>query len=162
METTEKIEQALFTLNRHSKTALDPTSLYQLKRQTIQVLIEQGKAEKVGLHFCPNPGFAKQRSNVLVRAGDYYFHHPATKEDFNQLPHLGHWDKNFRNPKVKMGLSVAKQICQNYLKENGKEVSKDKPRIVTTVYTSKQTHDEKVEKRTVDNRKRSICSWIEE
>jgi hypothetical protein len=64
--TTEQIAQALYTINKHAKTAHHPKYLYLLKRKTIEMLLEEGRAEKLGLHYSPNPGLAKQRRDTLV------------------------------------------------------------------------------------------------
>src|SRR5699024_5238900 len=115
-ESIRDIGQALFIVNRHAKTAPDPTHLYQLKNQTLKKLIEEKKAVKVGLHFSNNPKQTYQHSVLLVQIGDYYFHTPPTKEDVKSLNHLGHLDETFRNPKPTLSLSKAKTILYSYLK----------------------------------------------
>ncbi len=49
--TLENIGQALFIVNRHAKTAPDPTYLYKLKKETMKKLIREKKAHKIGLHY---------------------------------------------------------------------------------------------------------------
>ncbi|KAA0548133.1 hypothetical protein FZW96_10425 [Bacillus sp. BGMRC 2118] len=110
-----QLTQAIFSVNRHAKTAPDPKYLYLLKRKALERLVSEGKAKKIGLHFSRNPKNSKQQSDVLVLAGDYYFHMPSSKEDFAQLPHLGSLNQTYRNPKSNMSLSQAKEILQNYV-----------------------------------------------
>ncbi|GGE67494.1 YkyB family protein [Priestia taiwanensis] len=113
-ECIEEITQAIFIVNRHAKSAPNPKYLYLLKKKTIQKLLEEGKAKKVGLHFSNKPKLCQQRSDVLVQAGEYFFHIPPSKEDFKLLPHLGDLNTTYRNPKTIMRLSLAKKILQNY------------------------------------------------
>jgi YkyB-like protein len=120
----EEITQAIFIVNRHAKSAPNPKYLYLLKKKTIQKLLEEGKAEKVGLHFSNKPKLCQQRSDVLVQAGNYFFHIPPSKEDFKSLPHLGELNTTYRNPKTIMRLSIAKKILQNY---TGIEDMKEEP-----------------------------------
>ncbi|HEY4553368.1 MAG TPA: YkyB family protein [Bacillaceae bacterium] len=112
--TVKNLSQAIFTVNRHAKTAIDPGFLYKLKKVALEKMIKEGKATKVGLHFSRNPRFSQQQSDVLVECGDYAFHIPPCKQDFEQLPHLGHLDKHSRNPKARMSLSQAKILLQVY------------------------------------------------
>lgn len=110
----ENLSRAIFTVNRHAKTAPDPKFLYTLKRKALEKLLAEGKATKKGLHFSRNPKNSRQQSDVLVLAGEYYFHLPPTKEDFVELPHLGELNDYYRNPKTNMSLSVAKNLLQQY------------------------------------------------
>ncbi|MBM7621802.1 hypothetical protein JOC95_003710 [Bacillus tianshenii] len=110
----ENLSRAIFTVNRHAKTAPDPKFLYTLKRQALEKLLAEGKATKKGLHFSKNPKNSRQQSDVLVSAGEYFFHLPPTKEDFSELPHLGELNDHYRNPKANMSLSVAKTLLQQY------------------------------------------------
>ncbi|MFB7140602.1 YkyB family protein [Gottfriedia sp. NPDC056225] len=122
--TNEEIFQAIFVVNKHAKTALEPSELYSLKRQAIIKLIDKGIAKKVGLHFSNNPRASKQQSDVLIACGDFFFHIPPLKEDFKLLPHLGILENTHRNPKVSMSLSYAKKILQHFLGiDNVKSVS---------------------------------------
>ncbi|WP_078409294.1 YkyB family protein [Priestia abyssalis] len=113
-ESVNELAQAIFTVNRHAKAAPDPKKLYTLKKLALEKLLTEGKAKKEGLHFSPNPGKSQQKSDVLVSVGDYYFHMPPKKEDFQQLPHLGHLNHQYRNPKTSMSLSYAKRILSKY------------------------------------------------
>jgi hypothetical protein len=113
--TISNLTQAIFSVNRHAKTATDPKFLYSLKRKALEKLVTEGKAKKEGLHFSRNPRNSKQQSDVLVSAGDYYFHMPPSKEDFEHLPHLGSLNQTYRNPKSNMSLSQAKEVLQNYV-----------------------------------------------
>ena len=67
--TVDNIAKAIFTVNRHAKTALNPSFLYLLKKKAIEKLLEEGKAKKVGLHFSRNPKYSQQQSDVLVAVG---------------------------------------------------------------------------------------------
>ncbi|MBS4193804.1 YkyB family protein [Lederbergia citri] len=120
--TIQNLSQAIFTVNRHAKTAINPKFLYSLKKTALNKMIQEKKATKIGLHFSRNPKFSQQQSDVLVECGDYTFHIPPTKEDFEHLPHLGHLDQHSRNPKTRMSLNLAKQLLINYtgLKEEKK------------------------------------------
>ena len=111
----ENLSRAIFTVNRHAKTAPDPSFLYLLKRKAIEKLLLEGKATKKGLHYSRNPKKSHQQSDVLIQAGDYFFHIPSTKNDFAELPHLGELDKQYRNPKTSMSLSTAKKLLQSYV-----------------------------------------------
>ncbi len=110
----EQLATAIFTVNKHAKTAIDNKYLYELKRMTIEKLIESSRAKKVGLHFVKNPRFSQQQSSVLVQCADYYFHLLPKKEDFKSLPHLGHLDEEYRNPQRRMSLNAAKQLLSDY------------------------------------------------
>ncbi|MTH53112.1 hypothetical protein GKZ89_06775 [Bacillus mangrovi] len=111
---TENLAKAVYTVNKHAKTAPNPKYLYYLKKKALLKLITEGKAEKKGLHFSQNPKYSKQQSDVLVCAGSYYFHMPPAKEDFHQLPHLGSLNQSYRNPKSHLSLSKAKELLQAY------------------------------------------------
>lgn len=113
-KTDEQLASAIYSVNRHAKTATDNKYLYELKRLTIEKMIETGRAKKVGLHFVKNPRFSQQQSSVLVQCADYYFHLLPKKEDFQSLPHLGHLDDNYRNPQRRMSLNLAKQLLSEY------------------------------------------------
>ncbi|MHC0038622.1 YkyB family protein [Pseudoneobacillus sp. C159] len=112
--TQSNLSQAIFTVNRHAKTAPNPRQLYSLKHEAIKKMLKEGKAKKVGLHFSQNPGNSQQRSDVLVVCGEYTFHIPPTKSDFAELPHLGKLDDTRRNPKSTLSLNQAKQLLQYY------------------------------------------------
>lgn len=112
---TNSIAQAIFIVNKHAKTAVEPKKLYTLKRLALNKLLQEKKAKKIGLHFSDNPHFSFQHSDVIVTCGDYVFHLPPTKEDLKNLPHLGNRSTSIRNPKAIMSLSKAKQILQSYV-----------------------------------------------
>lgn len=105
-----EIAQAIFTVNRHAKTAPDNQYLYALKKEALQKMILQNRAKKIGLHFSINPLKSQQQSSVLVQCGDYFFHMLPKKEDFKQLEHLGQLDESYRNPPSRMNLKTAKSI----------------------------------------------------
>lgn len=111
----DELAKAVFIVNRHAKTALEPQHLYSIKKLTIEKLLREHKAEKIGLHFSNNPKFSNQHSTLLVKVGQYYFHLPPSKKDFDHLTHLGNLDQNYRNPKTKMSLSHAKKIIYRYI-----------------------------------------------
>ena len=113
-QTVDNLAQAIFTVNRHAKTALNPKYLYKLKSAALQKMITEKKATKVGLHFSRNPKYSQQTSDVLVKCGNYTFHMPPTKEDIQTLPHLGKLDQQTRNPKTYMSLRIAKQLLEEY------------------------------------------------
>lgn len=108
--TDSEIAQAIFTVNRHAKTASDNHYLYALKKEALNKMILQNRAQKIGLHFSKNPRKSQQQSSVLVKCGNYYFHMLPKKEDFDSLEHLGHLDESFRNPASRMNLRSAKEI----------------------------------------------------
>lgn len=112
--TIENLSQAIFIVNRHAKTAPNPKFLYKLKAVALQKLLKEGKAKKVGLHFSNNPRFSQQQSDVLVICGEYSFHLPPSKLDFEKLPHLGKLDSNVRNPKAHLSLYESKRLLANY------------------------------------------------
>lgn len=112
--TIDELSRALFIVNRHAKTAPNPKFLYYLKKKTVEKLIQDGKAKKLGLHFSKNPKNSQQRSDLLVLVGEYYFHIPPQKADFESLPHLGELSETYRNPKTNLPLSKAKHILQSY------------------------------------------------
>ncbi len=114
-QSIENLARAIYVINRHAKTAPNPKFLYALKKKALLKLVHEGKAIKKGLHFSNNPKFSKQQSDVLVSAGEYYFHMPPTKDDFDKLPHLGSLNQTYRNPKAHMSLSSAKILLQNYV-----------------------------------------------
>lgn len=106
---------AIYTVNRHAKTATDNKYLYMLKKMTLDKLISTGNAEKIGLHYVDNPRYSKQHSTVLVRCGDFLFHTVPEKEDFTTLPHLGQQDQNSRNPQERMSLKKARELLNDFV-----------------------------------------------
>ncbi|MBP1968265.1 hypothetical protein J2Z83_000357 [Virgibacillus natechei] len=113
--------KALFTINRHAKTAPEPQHLYFIKKEAISRLLKEKRATKVGLHFSDHPKFSNQHSTLLVKVDSYFFHIPPAKEDFKELEHLGTLDKNYRNPQTKMSLSQAKKVVYRYIDWKPKE-----------------------------------------
>jgi len=130
--TVDNLSKALFIVNKHAKTAPNPKFLYALKKATLLLMIENGFAEKKGLHFSRNPKLSQQHSDVLITCGDYQFHLPPTKEDRKELPHLGNLDNGIRNPKTYLRLQQAKALLIEYtgLTERKESAS----------YTSKNYH----------------------
>ncbi len=124
MTNTKEIAKAIFTVNRHAKTAPEPQHLYHLKKEAIKQLLKENKAKKIGLHFSNHPKLSNQHSTILVKVDDYYFHILPEKKDFQELKHLGKLDQNYRNPKTKMSLSQAKRILYNYMKWQPKKSNK--------------------------------------
>ncbi|MEK5040887.1 YkyB family protein [Sporosarcina sp. FSL K6-3457] len=123
-QSTRQLAIAIYTVNRHAKTAPDNKQLYSLKKMAIDKLLHSGNAEKIGLHFVDNPKFSKQHSTVLVRCDDFLFHTIPEKEDFNTLPHLGQQDPTTRNPQERMSLKTARELLSTYV---------DPPRPITVV-----------------------------
>lgn len=134
--TIENLSQAIFTVNRHAKTAPNPKFLYKLKHDALKKLLKEGKAKKVGLHFSNNPKYSQQQSDVLVVCGKYSFHLPPSKSDFTYLPHLGKLDKNVRNPKAHLSLYEAKKLLSLYtgLKEEKTQSNNNKKRYEKPVF----------------------------
>lgn len=112
--TIDNLTQAIFVVNRHAKTATDPKFLYKLKQNSLEKLLKEGKAKKVGLHFSSNPKNSQQQSDILVECGKYMFHLPPTKQDFRDLPHLGSLRTDVRNPKSTISLNQAKKLLIHY------------------------------------------------
>ncbi|WP_373895866.1 YkyB family protein [Virgibacillus natechei] len=115
------LAKALFTINRHAKTAPEPQHLYFIKKEAINRLLKEKRATKVGLHFSDQPKLSNQHSTLLVKVDSYYFHIPPAKEDFKELEHLGSLDHNYRNPQTKMSLSQAKKLVYRYIDWKPKE-----------------------------------------
>ena len=119
---------AIYTVNRHAKTAPDNKELYELKKKALDKLISKGHATKIGLHFVDNPKFSKQHSTTLVRCCDFQFHMIPEKEDFTSLPHLGQQDQTSRNPQERMSVRTARNLLIDFIgvppKINPKKVSR--------------------------------------
>ncbi|WP_203290073.1 YkyB family protein [Metabacillus sp. cB07] len=130
--TTDNVAKAIYIVNRHAKTAPDPKFLYMLKKRALQKLLTEGKAKKEGLHFSNNPKNSKQQSDVLISAGEYYFHMPPTKDDFENLPHLGSLNQSYRNPKIHLSLAKAKALLQQYV--GIKETVSNRPNKTAPTY----------------------------
>src|SRR5699024_27590 len=111
----DELAKALFTINRHAKTASDPKHLYYIKKESINRLLKEKRAEKIGLHFSNNPKYSNQHSTLIVKVDKYFFHIPPTKDDFKKLEHLGELDQSYRNPSTKMSLSQAKKIVYRHI-----------------------------------------------
>ncbi|MCU9613181.1 YkyB family protein [Caldibacillus lycopersici] len=105
---------AIYKINSNAKAATDPNNLYTLKYRVIKKLLNEGLATKIGLHNSMNPRFPNKK-HVLVKIEDYYFHIPATPEDYKNLPLLGDRDENYRNPKCYISLQNAKSVLFHYL-----------------------------------------------
>jgi hypothetical protein len=110
-----EIAKAIYTVNRHAKTAPEPQHLYHIKKEAINRLLREKRAQKIGLHFSDHPKLSNQHSTSLIKVDEYYFHIPPSKEDFKELEHLGTLDHSYRNPKTKMSLSQAKRIIYRYI-----------------------------------------------
>jgi hypothetical protein len=117
---------AIYTINRHAKTAPDNKQLYTLKKMAIDKLIRTGKAEKLGLHFVENPKFSKQHSALLVRCDDFLFHTIPDKEDFKTLPHLGQQDAASRNPQERMSLKTARDLLSAFVNPHAPMIEEKK------------------------------------
>lgn len=116
--TLENLAKAIYVVNRHAKTSPNPQKLYQLKTMAIEKLLEEGRAKKVGLQQSPNPSkYHHQTSNTLVKIGEYGFHILSTREDMLNLPHLGDWSEDFRNPSDSFPLRQAVQLLEKFVKD---------------------------------------------
>ncbi len=54
MNNNDKIRRiaiAIYTVNRHAKTAPNNKELYDLKKMALEKLLRSGDASKIGLHF---------------------------------------------------------------------------------------------------------------
>lgn len=131
----QDIAQAIFTVNRHAKTAPEPQHLYFVKKEAINKLLKEEHAKKVGLHFSDRPKYSNQHSTLLVKVADYFFHIPPTKEDFKELEHLGSLDKDYRNPQSKMSLSQAKRILYPYINWQPTKKPKREKQYSSAYYT---------------------------
>lgn len=132
---TREIAEAIYTINRHAKTAPEPQQLYKLKKYAIEKLLQENRAVKAGLHFSDHPKFSNQHSTLLIRIEDFYFHIPPTKDDFKNLKHLGSLDQSYRNPQAKMSLSKAKRLVANYLGWTLEDQNNKKPEHTSNYYT---------------------------
>lgn len=147
-KTDSDIAQAIFTVNRHAKTAPDNQYLYALKKEALSMMILQERAQKIGLHFSKNPRKSQQQSSVLVKCGNYYFHMLPKKEDFENLEHLGQLDESYRNPPSRMNLKMAKELLSELTglapkkKEEPKKQSTKsyQPRQMDRFYTPKKSY----------------------
>ncbi len=110
----QRLALAIFTVNKHAKTAPNNQYLYALKREALQKMIDEKRANKVGLHFVQRAKHSQQNSVVVVQCADYFFHTLPTKQDMKQLSHLGSLDPQFRNPKGHMSLTEAKRLLCTY------------------------------------------------
>ena len=141
MDTKKTIRQiaiAIYTVNRHAKTAPDNKHLYTLKKLSIDKLVSTGNAEKVGLHFVDNPKFSKQHSTTLVSCSGFLFHTIPDKNDFKSLPHLGHQDQTSRNPQERMSLKTARDLLSEYLGFPTEEIlDKNKSAPKNSIHTNK-------------------------
>ncbi|ASK63653.1 hypothetical protein CFK37_16555 [Virgibacillus phasianinus] len=129
-----ELARALYTINRHAKTAPEPKHLYYIKKEAIKKLLSENRAKKIGLHFSDHPKFSNQHSTLLIKVENYYFHIPPEKDDFNQLEHLGTLDQSYRNPQTKMSLSQAKRIVYRYINYTPKPGKKPRNRKYTSAY----------------------------
>lgn len=141
-KSVRRIAIAIYTVNRHAKTAPNNKELYLLKKMSLEKLIRSNDAKKIGLHFVENPKFSQQHSTTLVRCADFLFHMIPEKEDFKSLPHLGHQNQTSRNPQERMSLRTAKEVLIQFTEKEvvtnkarqrfKKESQKKKPSIQNT------------------------------
>lgn len=129
-ETIRQLAIAIYTVNRHAKTATNNRELYTLKNKAIQRLLQSGDAKKIGLHFVDNPQLSQQSSTVLVECSGFLFHTLPEKGDFTSLPHLGAQDQTFRNPQERMNLKTAKELLIDFV---GEQKVQPKPRKKTVI-----------------------------
>lgn len=131
----DEIAKAIFTINRHAKTAPEPQHLYYIKKEAIKRLLQHNDAKKIGLHFSDHPKYSNQHSTLLVKVGDYFFHIPPIKQDFKDLEHLGTLDQSYRNPPTKMALSYAKKVIYHYINWQPTKQKPAKKRYTSSYYT---------------------------
>ncbi|HLR60140.1 MAG TPA: YkyB family protein [Pseudogracilibacillus sp.] len=129
----DQLAQAIYSVNRHAKVATRPQHLYTIKKLTIDKLLHEKNATKIGLHFSKNPKNSNQHSTLLIKVSNYYFHLPPKREDFKQLKHLGDLDEDYRNPQTRMSLSYAKKIIYEYIdwQPKQKKAKKEAPSYYT-------------------------------
>ncbi|SHG24516.1 YkyB family protein [Ornithinibacillus halophilus] len=130
-----ELAKAIYTVNRHAKTAPEPGHLYHIKKESINRLLQERRAKKVGLHFSDHPKFSNQHSTLLVKVDNYYFHIPPSKEDFQELEHLGTLDHDYRNPQTKMSLSQAKKLIYQYINWQPKPKQRRKKEYSSSYFT---------------------------
>lgn len=130
----ESIKHALYSVNRHVKTAIDKRELYELKSKTLQKLLKIGHAKKMWLEYSAKPGKSKQSTVLLVKVGiktqgePHYFHMIPDKDDYGSLKHQGVvTDQDLRNPKSNMSLKLAKSILLKFIGVDLKKVNAKKP-----------------------------------
>ncbi|WNF35077.1 YkyB family protein [Bacillaceae bacterium IKA-2] len=118
----ESIKHALYSVNRHVKTAIDKRELYDLKSKTLQKLLKVGHAEKMWLEYSSNPGKSKQSTVVLLKVGTktkgepHFFHMLPEKDDYSSLKHKGVVStQDLHNPKSNMSLKIAKEILLKFI-----------------------------------------------
>lgn len=104
---------AIYTVNKHAKTASKDSMLYPLKHKTLIKLIKLGNAKKIGLHKSISLK-SQQHYDVAINVSTYLFHLKPTALDFKTLPYLGERGDQ-RNPKVHMSLKNAKYIIEDFL-----------------------------------------------
>ncbi len=112
---TQELAEAIYTVNRHAKTAPEPQHLYHLKKEAIRLMLEAKRAKKIGMHFSDHPKLSNQHSTLLIQVANYYFHILPSKEDFEHYEHLGSLDHTYRNPRSKMPLGKAKRMLYAYI-----------------------------------------------
>lgn len=130
----ESIKQALYSANRHVKTAIDKRELYDLKSKTLQKLIKIGHAEKMWLEYSAHPGRTKQSTVVLVKVGvktqgkPHFFHMIPEKDDSECLKHKGDVStEHLHNPKSNMSITLAKKVLLKFIGETPKKENVKKP-----------------------------------
>src|SRR5699024_8066149 len=118
------LARALYSVKRHAKVATKPQHLYAIKKLTIDKLLQENQASKIGVHFSNIPKESNQHATLLIKVSNYYFHIPQQIQDFKLLKHLGNLDDEYRNPQRRMSLSQAKKIIYNYIDWQPKEKKK--------------------------------------
>src|SRR5699024_3934811 len=110
-----RLARALYSVNRNAKVATKPQHLYTIKKLTIDKLLQENKASKIGLHFSNNPKESNQHSTLLIKVSSYYLHIAANKQKFELIKHLRNLHYEYRNPQSRMSLSHAKKIIYKYI-----------------------------------------------
>lgn len=120
---TEEIAGAIQVVNRYAKAALNPKQLYWLKKLTIQRLISECRATVLGYHHFGGNELIKQNPVLIIQCGEYKFHQNPQPGDLQKYEFLKD-QHNFRNPRVRMPLSRAKEILSKYGYPTTKAASK--------------------------------------
>lgn len=110
---TEEIAGAIQVVNRYAKAALNPKQLYWLKKLSIQRLISEGRATVLGYHHFGGNDYIKQNPVLIIQCGEFRFHQNPQPGDLQKYEFLND-QHNFKNPRVRMSLSLAREILSKY------------------------------------------------
>jgi hypothetical protein len=110
---TEEIAGAIQVVNRYAKAALNPKQLYWLKKLAIQRLVSEGKATVLGYHHFGGNDLLKQNQVLIIECGEFKFHQTPQPGDLQKYEFLKD-QHNFKNSRVRIPLSRAKEILSKY------------------------------------------------